>query len=258
MMKKLVLCSGGLDSSSMLMNVVKEFKKENVIALNMFYGQRHKVEIQAFRNLVKKTGVESIEMDLSSIFSFNKNVSSLLSGSEKELEKGKSYAEELADRESKGLNSVVDTYIPNRNSLFINVATTIAMQKGCDEVFLGAHADDAVKEKSDEGKDELAAYPDCTRAFFESESKTIFLATGGQITIKCPLIDMSKSQVVAYGISGGMTKDDFANSWSCYDGWDGKTYYEVDGKKYPKPCCQCSTCIDRRNAFVSNGLTDLF
>ena len=77
-MKKLVLCSGGLDSSSMLMNVVKEFKKENVIALNMFYGQRHKVEIQAFRNLVKKTGVESIEMDLSSIFSFNKNVSSLL------------------------------------------------------------------------------------------------------------------------------------------------------------------------------------
>ena len=40
-MKALVLLSGGLDSATCLALAVKEYKKENVIALSVSYGQKH-------------------------------------------------------------------------------------------------------------------------------------------------------------------------------------------------------------------------
>jgi 7-cyano-7-deazaguanine synthase len=257
MKKQLVLSSGGLDSTSVLFNVVKKFGAENVVALNLFYGQRHAIEIEAFDKITSSLGVEAIKMDISKIFDFNKNVSSLLEGSNKQVEQGKSYAQELKEREEAGLNSVVDTYIPNRNSLFINIAASIAIQKNCEAVYLGAHADDAVKEESDKGKDELAAYPDCTKAFFESEAKTIFLATGGLVRVECPLIDKTKAQVVTYGLKGGMTENDFAQTWSCYIGHPTEKY-TVNGKEYWKPCCKCATCKDRKAALDANKLFNVF
>jgi len=257
MSKKLVLSSGGLDSTTVLYNVVKEFGKENVIALNMFYGQRHKVEIESFKTVTSQLGVEAIEMNISDVFKFNKNCSSLLDGSELELEKGKTYAEELKELEEAGKSSIVATYIPNRNSLFINIAASIAIQKGCDAVYLGAHADDAVKNSCDEGKEELAAYPDCTLAFFEATQKAIFLATGGSVNVMMPLINKSKSEVVAYGIEAGMTPEVFASTWSCYDGNPTETY-EVNGKIFNKPCCECATCKDRKKALEDNNILNVY
>ena len=44
MSKILVLSSGGLDSTVLLYKAVKEVGAENVVALNMFYGQKHAKE----------------------------------------------------------------------------------------------------------------------------------------------------------------------------------------------------------------------
>ena len=44
-MKALVLFSGGLDSSVCLGLAVKEFGVNKVLALSVFYGQKHKKEI---------------------------------------------------------------------------------------------------------------------------------------------------------------------------------------------------------------------
>ncbi len=43
-MKILVLSSGGLDSTVLLYQAVKNAGAENVIALNVFYGQKHAKE----------------------------------------------------------------------------------------------------------------------------------------------------------------------------------------------------------------------
>ena len=40
-MKAAVLLSGGIDSTTCLAMAVKEFGADNVIALNMHYGQKH-------------------------------------------------------------------------------------------------------------------------------------------------------------------------------------------------------------------------
>ena len=43
-MKAAVLLSGGIDSTTCLAMAVKEFGADNVIALNMHYGQKHEKE----------------------------------------------------------------------------------------------------------------------------------------------------------------------------------------------------------------------
>ena len=44
-MKALVLFSGGVDSTTCLGIAVKEYGAENVIALSIYYGQKHDKEI---------------------------------------------------------------------------------------------------------------------------------------------------------------------------------------------------------------------
>ena len=47
MEKALVLFSGGLDSSTCLAMAVEKYGAENVVALSVFYGQKHKKEVEA-------------------------------------------------------------------------------------------------------------------------------------------------------------------------------------------------------------------
>ena len=50
-MKCVVLLSGGVDSTTCLAIAVEKYKKENVLALTAYYGQRHEKELQAARNV---------------------------------------------------------------------------------------------------------------------------------------------------------------------------------------------------------------
>ena len=50
-MKALVLLSGGLDSATCLAIAVKQYGAENVIALSVWYGQKHEKELQAARQI---------------------------------------------------------------------------------------------------------------------------------------------------------------------------------------------------------------
>ncbi|MBQ8062385.1 MAG: 7-cyano-7-deazaguanine synthase, partial [Clostridia bacterium] len=50
-MKALVLFSGGLDSSVCLAMAVKEYGAKEVLALSIFYGQKHKKELEASEQL---------------------------------------------------------------------------------------------------------------------------------------------------------------------------------------------------------------
>ena len=44
-MKAMVLCSGGVDSTTCLGIAVDKYGAENVVALSIYYGQRHTKEI---------------------------------------------------------------------------------------------------------------------------------------------------------------------------------------------------------------------
>jgi len=69
-MKILVLCSGGLDSTVLLHKAVAEQGAENVVALNIYYGQKHAKEQLFAEWQCTKLNVPLNDADLSEVFRF--------------------------------------------------------------------------------------------------------------------------------------------------------------------------------------------
>ena len=222
--KAVVLLSGGIDSTTCLALAVKEYGAENVLALSLYYGQKHQRELDACDNVAQYYGVTHITRELSEVFKFSD--CPLLEG-RGEI-KHESYADQLAAM------GTVDTYVPFRNGLFLAYATTIAISVHAEVVYYGAHADDAA------GR----AYPDCTPEFIDAQAKAIYEGTGKKVCLQAPWWNMNKAAIVAEGIAVGMTHEEFEHTWSCYEGQE-------------EPCGSCGTCIDRKAAFEANGIMDI-
>lgn len=222
-MKALVLLSGGLDSATCLALAVKEYKKENVIALSVSYGQKHTKEVEAAEKIAKYYGVEKIDLDLSLIFKFSD--CSLLKGSSQEIPH-ESYAKQLENTNG----TPVSTYVPFRNGLFLSSAASIALSRECSFIYYGAHSDDAAGN----------AYPDCSEEFNNAMNTAIYAGSGKQLEIKAPFVGMTKADVVKMGME---LQVPYELTWSCYEGGE-------------KPCGKCGTCIDRARAFEENGIAD--
>ena len=223
MMKALVLFSGGVDSTTCLAMAIEKYGREEVLALSVGYGQKHSKELEAAAAIADYYGVAHQTLDLSLIFEGSE--CSLLKGSEKEIPKS-SYAEQLAETDG----SPVSTYVPFRNGLFLASAASIALSRGCSEIYYGAHSDDAAGN----------AYPDCSKEFNEAINRAISLGSGDQLRVVAPFIGMTKAEVVAVGLKLNVP---YKLTWSCYEGKD-------------KPCGKCGTCRDRTAAFRANGIED--
>lgn len=222
-MKSLVLLSGGVDSTTCLAMSVAEHGRDEVVALNIFYGQRHSRERGSARDVADRYGVVLEEYDLKTIMEGSD--CSLLEDSGVSVEHG-SYADQMASRGG----APVSTYVPFRNGLMLSIAAARALIHGCSEICYGAHADDAAG----------AAYPDCTPEFYTAMDSAIFEGSGRRLHLRAPLIVMTKAEVVRRGLELGAP---YELTWSCYEGGD-------------EPCHGCGTCIDRENAFRANGVED--
>ncbi len=222
-MKALVLFSGGVDSTTCLAIAVEKYGADEVLALSVRYGQKHIRETQAAKKIAQHYGVALKELDLTSIFADSS--CSLLSSSDQEIPK-ESYDKQL----EKTGGAPVSTYVPFRNGLFLSSAASIALSNGCEEIFYGAHSDDAAGN----------AYPDCSSEFNEAINRAIYLGSGNALTVTAPFIGMTKAEVVKWGLK---LKAPYELTWSCYEGGD-------------RPCGKCGTCIDRAKAFKANGIED--
>lgn len=223
-MKILVLSSGGVDSTTCLAMAVKEVGAENVLALSVYYGQKHDKEIQAAKKVAEYYGVRRMELDLSVIFAGSN--CSLLKQSTEDIPL-ESYAQQIEETHGE---KPVSTYVPFRNGLFLSSAASIALSHGCSKIMYGAHADDAAG----------AAYPDCSVDFVGAMNQAIYLGSGNQLTIEAPFVSLTKADVVKKGLELGVP---YELTWSCYEGGE-------------KPCGKCGTCIDRQRAFEKNGVVD--
>ena len=179
-MRALVLFSGGLDSSVCLGLAVKEYGAAEVLALSIYYGQRHKKEMEASEKVAAYYGVKRQTLDLGEIF--RDSSCTLLEGAGGEI-----------------------PYVPFRNGLFLSSAAAIAISNGCEVIYYGAHADDAAGN----------AYPDTSEEFNKAISDAIHIGSGNALRVIAPFISSSKAEVVAAGADIGVP---FELTWSCYEG----------------------------------------
>ena len=234
--------SGGMDSVTCLFHAIKLYGKENVIGVSLYYGQRNDIELVKAKAECDKLGVKYIEINITPIFSINKNISSLLKGSDKEITQDKSYCNLTNEKKEKNEIPISDEYIPNRNSLFLNIICSIGLQQFNNSpiaVITGIHSDPDLKS---EGKN-ATAYPDTSIEFSDATNNSLQLATGGLCYVYSPLANKTKEQVAEFGIENGMTKEDFNNTWSCYKGLETKRKIQ---------CGKCPACIDRINGLINS------
>ena len=216
-----VLLSGGLDSTTTLAIAIAQAYA--TYALSFDYGQRHKIEIEAARRIVKSLGVKEhrvvkIDNRLFGDSALTDDVDVPKSRSEKEISAG-----------------IPVTYVPARNIIFLSHALAWAEMIPAGHIFLGVNAID------------YSGYPDCRPEFIAMFETLANIGTkagveGRRFQIHAPLIKMSKAQIVRKAIELDV---DLALTHSCYD---------------PTPegraCGQCDSCQLRRKGFREAGVID--
>ena len=218
--KAVVLLSGGLDSATVLAIARRDGFAAH--ALSFDYGQRHRIELRAAKQLAAAFGVEHSVM----CFDLRQFGGSALTG---DIDVPK-------DRpDSQMSHGIPITYVPARNTIFLSFALGLAEVIGSTDIFVGVNALD------------YSGYPDCRPEFIAAFQKLANVATkagveGQGVTIHAPLIEMSKAQIIAAGSALGV---DYSLTFSCYDP-------SPDGSA----CGRCDSCQLRRKGFAEAGIPD--
>ncbi|MDO3386507.1 7-cyano-7-deazaguanine synthase QueC [Gilvimarinus sp. SDUM040013] len=215
--KAVVLVSGGLDSTTAL--AIARSEGFACYTISFDYGQRMRAELLAAERAAKALGsVEHkvIDLDLRSIG-------------------GSALTDDKIDVPEHATQGVPVTYVPARNTVFLSIALGWAEVLGADDIFIGVNAVD------------YSGYPDCRPDYIAAYEKMANLATragteGHTLSIRTPLIDLTKAEIVQRGLSLGV---DYGLTVSCYQADD-------DGRA----CGLCDSCRLRKVGFEQAGVID--
>ena len=220
-----VLLSGGLDSTTVL--AIARSEGFAVHALSFRYGQRHAQEIAAAKRIARHAAVvrhHVVEIDLR-----------LFGGSALTADIPVPKDRDLA-RDFSGANEIPVTYVPARNTIFLSYALALAEVIESSTIFIGVNALD------------YSGYPDCRPEYIEAFERMANLGTRAsvegktRITIRAPLISLSKAAIIALGKSLGV---DYSQTTSCYDP-------TASGEA----CGRCDACQLRLKGFNEAGFDD--
>jgi 7-cyano-7-deazaguanine synthase len=214
----LVIFSGGQDSTTCLYWAKEKFK--GVHAVTFDYGQRHRIEIESAKKIVRLAEVASHE--IIDITGMMKTTSPLVDFS-REVSQYRS-VDELP-------GGIEPTFIPCRNILFLTAAANRGVVRGIKDLVIGVSAID------------YGGYPDCRPKFITLMEETLRHGLEMEIKIHTPMISLTKKDTVllASKISGCM--EALAYSHTCYQG------------KFP-PCGKCHACLLRMKGFKEAGVED--
>jgi 7-cyano-7-deazaguanine synthase len=215
-----ILLSGGLDSTTLLHWVAEKLRGKPLYACSFHYGQKHSRELDVAQWQARAAGVREHRMvDLSVMSGLIAGASALTDAAVPVPD-----LEQLTPEQ----RSQPPTYVPNRNMVLLAVAAAFAEARGVRDVFYGAHAQDRY------------GYWDCTVDFLHRINDVLCLNRRSAVTVRAPLVDLTKAEVLKIGLSLGV---DYARTWSCYRGGE-------------RPCGRCPTCVERATAFRECGSID--
>ena len=212
-----MLLSGGVDSATTL--AIARAAGRECYALSFDYGQRHRVELDAAGRVARQLDARehrTMRIDFASI--------------------GGSALTDLSiavpDKVQQGIPV---TYVPARNTVFLALGLGWAEVLGAPEIYIGVNAID------------YSGYPDCRPEFIAAFERLANLATragveGTTFRIQCPLISLSKAEIIRRGSALGV---DYGQTISCY---------QPDDRG--RACGRCDSCRLRRAGFEAAGIGD--
>jgi 7-cyano-7-deazaguanine synthase len=215
--RAVVLLSGGLDSTTVLAAATAQGRE--CYALTVQYGQRHAAELVAAQRIAKIYQVREQRMASVDLGQFG----------------GSALTDPTIPVPETPTDTIPVTYVPARNTVLLSLALAWAEVLEADEIHLGVNALD------------YSGYPDCRPAFIDAFTALANVATkrgiGGQgVRIETPLLQLSKAEIIALGVSLGV---DYALTVSCYQATE-------EGLA----CGRCDACRLRRQGFLAANLAD--
>ena len=209
--KVVVLLSGGMDSTT-LVYYMRNLGHE-VYPITFDYGQKHSKELTSAEKTCKKLELsyKFVEIGLGDI------APSALTRIDIKIPHG-NYDEE----------SMKVTVVPNRNMVFLSLATAYAIGIGAEKVAYAAHSGDH------------AIYADCRPAFIDVMKEAIYLCSDDEVVLNTPFEFIDKVEILKIGQTLGV---DYSLTWSCYEGGE-------------LACGRCGTCRERLEAFEKVGIED--
>jgi 7-cyano-7-deazaguanine synthase len=225
MKKAVVLLSGGQDSTTALYWAKRRF--DEVHALSFDYNQRHRVELEAAKQIARMAGCAThrvMEAPLSML-----GVRSALTEHQAPL----TASGGLQDDEAP--NGLPSSFVPGRNLFFLTMAGIRAAALRAQAVVAGVCQTD------------YSGYPDCREDFVNVMAAAINLAMPDElrtIDIEAPLMHLSKAATVKLGHDLG------SECWTAL----GLTVTCYEGHR--PGCGVCPACTLRRRGFEAMGLED--
>lgn len=181
----LVIFSGGQDSTTCLFWAKKEFA--NIEAITFDYGQRHKIELEAAKNITSKANIPHKIIKLDAL---QMSANALTTASE------------ITTNPNNGLPT---TFVPGRNIIFVTIAAAYAYEEKIPNLVLGVSQVD------------YSGYPDCRQDTISSLENTLRLGMEFPFKVHTPLIKESKKDTILIAQALGALPY-LAYSHTCYKG----------------------------------------
>jgi 7-cyano-7-deazaguanine synthase len=205
MEKVVLILSGGIDSTTLLYDLVKQYGKENVHALSFNYNQRHLRELGCAKKSVRLLGVTHKILNLKVLGGI---APSALTRDDIEVPDGHYESENMKI-----------TVVPNRNMVMLSLATSYAIGIGVKKLFYGAHSGDHF------------IYNDCRPEFVEAMKVAINLCDDSKVELLAPYSNKDKGDIVIWGKELGVN---YKYTRTCYK----------SGKKSCGLCSSCTERLE--------------
>jgi 7-cyano-7-deazaguanine synthase len=123
-----------------------------------------------------------------------------------------------------------DYWIPNRNSLFINICAVIAEYRGFKYIVVGFN------------RDEAENFPDNTQEFLDAINDSLRYSTNNQVSVISPTCKLTKAEIVQIALDLDLPLN---RIYSCYKG-------------VSPMCGECPSCFLFKNALKKCGVLEKY
>lgn len=214
----MALVSGGMDSA-VAAAWAKDDEGFEIVSLTVDYGQRHRVELEAARDVSRWLEAQEhvvLAVDLRAVG-------------------GSALTDRIDVPRGGGTAGIPVTYVPARNTVLLALALGLAEARGAQAIVIGANRID------------FSGYPDCRPEFLDAFARVAETGTkagveGRAPRILAPLLDLPKSGIVKMGTR---LEVPFGRTISCYD-----------PTPTGAACGACDACRLRRKGFLDAGAAD--